>query len=293
MTAPVRATPGANWWARCRALRWCSWPAGVISATQARRGLCWFGFATVGPAYLEDGIPHVEMLRRARTARATGNAGDLANDRIAAQDLGSAQGEWAHTLMPPCRGFPMHYSQGIRRHRRRRVATLGTGGWRWRRCGWLRHAAADPQRRNHRSDELQPVDRRHRTTSSKGGRRAQRKRWPPRRTRRGSSFASSPVHAAPPGQATRAQADRSSTKRRSGAAERQLNLWLLPPGGGRPDRRGWPRDRRGDLRSGSRFTARAVVPTAGTFLDGRIHVGLTHHAGGRAAIRPPSRCRRG
>ncbi|MBX3620994.1 MAG: tRNA uridine-5-carboxymethylaminomethyl(34) synthesis enzyme MnmG [Rhizobacter sp.] len=38
---------------------------------------------------------------------------------------------------------------------------------------------------------------------------------------------------------------------------------------------------------GIRFRARAVVLTAGTFLDGRIHVGLEHHAGGRAGD-PPS-----
>ena len=38
---------------------------------------------------------------------------------------------------------------------------------------------------------------------------------------------------------------------------------------------------------GVRFTARAVVLTVGTFLAGRIHVGLEHHAGGRAG-EPPS-----
>jgi len=38
---------------------------------------------------------------------------------------------------------------------------------------------------------------------------------------------------------------------------------------------------------GLRFRARAVVLTAGTFLDGRIHVGLRNHAGGRAGD-PPS-----
>ena len=38
---------------------------------------------------------------------------------------------------------------------------------------------------------------------------------------------------------------------------------------------------------GVRFSCRAVVLTAGTFLDGRIHVGLQHHAGGRAGD-PPS-----
>jgi tRNA uridine 5-carboxymethylaminomethyl modification enzyme len=38
---------------------------------------------------------------------------------------------------------------------------------------------------------------------------------------------------------------------------------------------------------GIRFRARAVVLTAGTFLDGKIHVGLESHAGGRAGD-PPS-----
>ena len=37
---------------------------------------------------------------------------------------------------------------------------------------------------------------------------------------------------------------------------------------------------------GIRFRARAVVLTAGTFLDGRIHVGLQNHAGGRAGDPP-------
>ena len=38
---------------------------------------------------------------------------------------------------------------------------------------------------------------------------------------------------------------------------------------------------------GIRFRARTVVLTAGTFLDGKIHVGLENHAGGRASD-PPS-----
>jgi len=37
---------------------------------------------------------------------------------------------------------------------------------------------------------------------------------------------------------------------------------------------------------GLRFRSRAVVLTAGTFLDGRIHVGLQNHAGGRAGDPP-------
>jgi tRNA uridine 5-carboxymethylaminomethyl modification enzyme len=37
---------------------------------------------------------------------------------------------------------------------------------------------------------------------------------------------------------------------------------------------------------GIRFRARAVVLTAGTFLDGKIHVGLNNHPGGRAGDPP-------
>src|SRR6478609_3656829 len=37
---------------------------------------------------------------------------------------------------------------------------------------------------------------------------------------------------------------------------------------------------------GIRFSAHTVVLTAGTFLDGRIHVGLDSHAGGRAGEAP-------
>jgi len=40
---------------------------------------------------------------------------------------------------------------------------------------------------------------------------------------------------------------------------------------------------------GVRFAARAVVLTAGTFLDGRIHVGLQNHPGGRAGDAPAQR----
>lgn len=40
---------------------------------------------------------------------------------------------------------------------------------------------------------------------------------------------------------------------------------------------------------GLRFRARAVVLTAGTFLDGRIHVGLENHQGGRAGDPPAVR----
>jgi tRNA uridine 5-carboxymethylaminomethyl modification enzyme len=41
--------------------------------------------------------------------------------------------------------------------------------------------------------------------------------------------------------------------------------------------------------SGLRFDARAIVLTAGTFLAGKIHVGLTNYAGGRAGDPPASK----
>jgi tRNA uridine 5-carboxymethylaminomethyl modification enzyme len=86
--------------------------------------------------------------------------------------------------------------------------------------------------------------------------------------------------------ATRAQADRALYKaaiRR--AVESQPNLALFQQAvddieieGGRV---------RGVLtQSGLRFRAPAVVLTAGTFLAGRIHVGLQNHAGGRAGDPP-------
>ena len=86
--------------------------------------------------------------------------------------------------------------------------------------------------------------------------------------------------------ATRAQADRvlyrAAIRRR---LENQANLWLFQQ----------PVDDlllKGDrvagvvTQVGIRFSARAVVLTAGTFLDGRIHVGLQSHSGGRAGDAP-------
>ena len=86
--------------------------------------------------------------------------------------------------------------------------------------------------------------------------------------------------------ATRAQADRALYKRAVRAAlENQPNLTLF-------------QQAVDDLlldgcrvtgvatQLGLRFGARAVVLTAGTFLAGKIHVGLTQHAGGRAGDPP-------
>ena len=88
--------------------------------------------------------------------------------------------------------------------------------------------------------------------------------------------------------ATRAQADRvlyrAAIRRR---LENQPNLWLFQQavddlmlegpatGSSAPSRR-----------SGMRFRGRAVVLTAGTFLDGRIHVGLQNYSAGRAGDPP-------
>ncbi|HEV8311471.1 MAG TPA: tRNA uridine-5-carboxymethylaminomethyl(34) synthesis enzyme MnmG [Burkholderiaceae bacterium] len=86
--------------------------------------------------------------------------------------------------------------------------------------------------------------------------------------------------------ATRAQADRvlykAAIRRR---LENQPNLWLFQQAvddlmveGGRVT---------GAITQvGIRFRGKAVVLTAGTFLDGRIHVGLQNHSGGRAGDPP-------
>ncbi|MGZ5235261.1 MAG: FAD-dependent oxidoreductase, partial [Caldimonas sp.] len=82
--------------------------------------------------------------------------------------------------------------------------------------------------------------------------------------------------------ATRAQADRvlyrAAIRRR---LENQPNLWLFQAA---CDDLIVAGDRVTGVvtQVGIRFSSRAVVLTAGTFLDGRIHVGLQSHAGGRA-----------
>ena len=86
--------------------------------------------------------------------------------------------------------------------------------------------------------------------------------------------------------ATRAQADRllykAAIRRR---LENQPNLWLFQ---GACDDLILDGDRIAGAvtQVGIRFAARAAVLTAGTFLDGRIHVGLENHSAGRAGDPP-------
>ena len=86
--------------------------------------------------------------------------------------------------------------------------------------------------------------------------------------------------------ATRAQADRvlyrAAIRRR---LENQPNLWLFQQA---VDDLILEGDRvvGAVTQIGLRFRARAVVLTAGTFLDGRIHVGLSHFSAGRAGDPP-------
>jgi tRNA uridine 5-carboxymethylaminomethyl modification enzyme len=91
--------------------------------------------------------------------------------------------------------------------------------------------------------------------------------------------------------ATRAQADRVLYKaaiRRM--LENQPNLWLFQQA---VDDLMVEGDRvvGAVTQVGIRFRSRTVVLTAGTFLDGKIHVGLNNYAAGRAGTRPPCRSR--
>jgi tRNA uridine 5-carboxymethylaminomethyl modification enzyme len=86
--------------------------------------------------------------------------------------------------------------------------------------------------------------------------------------------------------ATRAQADRILYKaaiRRM--LENQPNLWLFQQAVDDLMVEG-DRVTGAVTQVGVRFSARAVVLTAGTFLDGKIHVGLNNYSGGRAADPP-------
>ena len=89
--------------------------------------------------------------------------------------------------------------------------------------------------------------------------------------------------------ATRAQADRvlykAAIRRR---LENQSKLWLFQQAVDDLIVEG-DRVAGAVTQVGIRFRARAVVLTAGTFLDGKIHVGLQHHAGGRAGDPPAVR----
>ena len=89
--------------------------------------------------------------------------------------------------------------------------------------------------------------------------------------------------------ATRAQADRllykAAIRRR---LENQAKLWLFQQA---VDDLMLEGDRvvGAITQLGVRFRSRAVVLTAGTFLDGRIHVGLSNYSAGRAGDPPASR----
>ncbi|MBS0304943.1 MAG: tRNA uridine-5-carboxymethylaminomethyl(34) synthesis enzyme MnmG [Proteobacteria bacterium] len=89
--------------------------------------------------------------------------------------------------------------------------------------------------------------------------------------------------------ATRAQADRilykAALRRR---LEGQPNLWLFQQGVDDLLLQG-ERVAGAVTQTGIEFRARAVVLTAGTFLDGRIHIGLRNFGGGRAGDAPSLR----
>ncbi len=87
--------------------------------------------------------------------------------------------------------------------------------------------------------------------------------------------------------ATRAQADRVLYRKAiRGRLENQQNLWLFQQA---VDDILVAGERVTGVRTqtGIEFCAERVILTAGTFLDGKIHIGLEHHPGGRAGD-PPS-----
>ncbi len=86
--------------------------------------------------------------------------------------------------------------------------------------------------------------------------------------------------------ATRAQADRILYKKAiRGRLENQPNLWLFQQAVDDLMMEG-ERVVGAVTQVGIRFRSRAVVLTAGTFLDGKIHVGLNNYAAGRAGDPP-------
>ena len=89
--------------------------------------------------------------------------------------------------------------------------------------------------------------------------------------------------------ATRAQADRQLYRRAiRGMLENQLNLTLFQQEAADLTIEG-DRVLGCTTQSGIEFRARAIVLTVGTFLGGKIHVGLESHAGGRAGDPPSNR----
>ena len=89
--------------------------------------------------------------------------------------------------------------------------------------------------------------------------------------------------------ATRAQADRQLYRRAIRAAvEQQVNLQVFQQEVADIEVAG-DQVRAVTTITGIRFEARAVVLTTGTFLGGRIHVGLDQHPGGRAGDAPSLR----
>ena len=89
--------------------------------------------------------------------------------------------------------------------------------------------------------------------------------------------------------ATRAQADRQLYRRAiRGVVEQQANLQVFQQEVADIEVQG-EQVRSVTTITGIRFAARCIVLTTGTFLGGRIHVGLDQHAGGRAGDSPSLR----
>jgi tRNA uridine 5-carboxymethylaminomethyl modification enzyme len=93
--------------------------------------------------------------------------------------------------------------------------------------------------------------------------------------------------------ATRAQVDRQLYKRAiRGRLENEPNLWLFQQAADDLEVETTGTGERVTAvvtQTGVRFRAKAVVLTAGTFLDGKIHIGLDHYAAGRAGDPPAQR----
>jgi tRNA uridine 5-carboxymethylaminomethyl modification enzyme len=141
------------------------------------------------------------------------------------------------------------------------------------------HAAAHAQHRDAGADELQPQHRRHRQgPSGQGDRRAgrcdgrghRRGRHPvPHPQRQQGAGGAGHAGAGRPGAVPRRHPPRLENQPTCGCSSRRWTTCCSrATGGGR---------RHAD---GLRFRARAVVLTAGTFLDGRIHVGLQNYSAG-------------